>query len=325
MIREDPFLSARFETTPTVSSFFDLGRHILEKVDQRIGYPILKLSGGEIFLYKGAVDFIEAVHERYNGVQLLTNGLLFSETEIDRFHQMGNVYFQISLDGHTVEANRTRSRSKGGLERILRNIGHIVKRGIGLEINCVLTDKNIGSIDQIMGYLGDIGGMVVFPRPVRGEPRHYMQVRSKNLTSLYQLIEQYESNAHVLPPRAYLERVGSVLERRMRSWDCYVPFFVFGLGNYGRINTCACSGGLPVLGSVLDEETGAFKVISQRRQYEPSSKPAPCADCINQYEIFDLYVEGRISESELMRIPTFRVHGAIEAAKAIKDSIQVRP
>jgi len=320
-IKEDQSIADKLDHKPTVDSFFSIADEILQEINKQIKFPILKLSGGEIFLYDKMTEFIRKVHSNYNAIQLLTNATLFSEEEIEQFSEMGNVYFQISVDGHMLSSNYTRSHSSKTLDKILRNISAICSKNIGLEINCVLTSYNTNSFIDFVRYLDSIGDMTIFPRPVRGEPKTILSPTNEQISQLSDLRDQYNQYSRVLPPKAYFERVLSVLENKVRGWNCYVPFFVFGINNYGKVNTCTCSGELPILGSVFDDDKNAFKIISERKQYDPALKPIPCVDCITQYEIFNLYVEGAIDEKELEKIPTFKVEGALSAAQRIKKNL----
>ena len=224
MVEADPLLQSRLRSEPTVDSLFEVGREVLARMDENTTYPILKLSGGEIFLYDKLVPFVESIHQRYSGVQLLTNGVLFGEAEVNQLASLGNVYFQISLDGVTTQTNVSRSKSEGTLDRILRNIDRIRDKGMGLEINCVLTNTNTDSFIGLAEYLAERGDVVVMPRPVRGPPAKTQAATDEQVRAFAAVRDRYSDLGHVLPPPAYLDRVISVLERKQRSWDCFVPF-----------------------------------------------------------------------------------------------------
>ncbi len=321
MVEADQSLQTRLSSEPTVDSLFDVGREVLERMNEKATYPILKLSGGEIFLYDKLVSFVESIHDQYSGVQLLTNGVLFGAAEVDRLASLGNVYFQISLDGVTPQTNSSRSKSGATLDRILRNIDRIQDAGMGLEINCVLTNTNTDSFLHLAEYMAHRGTSIVMPRPVRGPPAKTQAASDEQVRAFATVRERYNDIGHVLPPEAYLDRVISVLERKQRSWDCFVPFFVLGENYYGKINTCTCSGALPVLGNALDKDTTAFHTLSTRAQYDAKSKPEPCADCITQYEVFNLYAEGKVTDAELTKLATFRVPNALATAQRIKAEL----
>lgn len=319
-INSDPVLKNKLGERPTVESFFHLANEILEVVHDGVEFPILKVSGGEIFLYNNLVDFVRNISGKYNAIQLLSNGTLFSKREIEQFSDIGNVYFQISLDSHTLEGNYSRSRSLVTLEKILKNITNICARDIGLEINCVLTKYNTDLFIDFVKYLNDIGEMTVFPRPVRGRPSALYFPTEEQVFNFGKLRDCYDQYSRILPPRSYFERVLSVIENKYRDWNCYIPFFVLGLNNYGKVSTCTCSSELPNIGSIFNDER-VFQILQGNEQYKPTSKPLPCVDCITQYEIFNLYFENVITADDLKRIPTFRIPGALETAQQIKRGI----
>ncbi len=56
---------------------------------------------------------------------------------------MGNITFQVSVDGITQESNYAKSHSKIITQTVLKNIECMIKESIGVKINCVLTKGNV--------------------------------------------------------------------------------------------------------------------------------------------------------------------------------------
>src|SRR3990167_10462568 len=103
-IHDDPEIRDRIPENPRIKDFFNLGRVATTEVDKLVTCDILKLSGGEITLYDDLVQYVAEVHDQYTAVQLLTNGLKLTREQIEQFAAMGNVFFQVSLDGVTKES-----------------------------------------------------------------------------------------------------------------------------------------------------------------------------------------------------------------------------
>lgn len=325
MLEKNPHLRQYLDESPTIDSFFELGNAALEALDEYADYPILKVSGGEVTLNQKLPAFIRKVHNRYQGVQILTNGVLLNEKDLDQYQEMGNVFFQISLDGHTLETNSARSQNPNVLKRVLNNLKGIAWRKMGLEINCVLTRHNTESFGEFASFLDELDGPIVMPRPVRGEPKLGLYPSVEQIKSFSKVCEEADKNHQSLPPKPYLDRVVSALERTIRSDNCYVPFFVAGVNNYGMVKTCTRTDQLPMLGSVFSEGGRVFDMISSGKHYDPYSRPGPCGECVIQYELFNLLLEGLVAASDLERIPTFKVPGAIDYTQKIIGRLKSGP
>lgn len=298
---------------PQLTDFFALGERVISAMSAGADSQILKLSGGEITLYPQLVDYVRNVHGNYSGVQILTNGYKLTPEQIDDFADMGNIYFQISLDGTTQETNRARTPNGRITQKVIDNIGRISEKGMPIEINCVLTCHNTGSFDVILDTLKDMGDIMVVPRPVRGGGRQLLDFTPDQLEEFRRVvIDRYDEYESILPPKPYLDRLVDMMADGYRSNRCYVPFFVQGVDNYGNAETCACGGTMPMLGNVLNDADEVFDRHQADTNYDPGEKHDDCSYCMTQFEIMNLYIEGAISRKDMLRVPSFRYGGVLD-------------
>lgn len=315
-------LSERIPLSPKINDFFTLGKEVLRKTNKTMDYKILKLSGGEIFLYSDLVDFIKSIHKDYTAIQLLTNAVSVTPEKIKQLARLGNVYFQISLDGIDGDTNFARNSSDLVVKRILQNITCILESGMGLEINCVLTKYNTGSFKKILEYFKDCKKLVIVPRPVRGGPRSILDFNKKQICDFKKIVvDEYDSYENILPPKKYIERLIAVMESGHKDLSCYVPFYVIGSDNYGNINTCTRTDDLPLVGNVFTDSVKISKTFKNHKNYNPDSRPEPCSYCITQYEMLNLYTEGLIDKEDMQKIPSFRIPGVMERVDEIKKNL----
>jgi len=315
-------LSQRISLSPKISDFFNLGKEVLCETDKIMDYKILKISGGEIFLYSDLVDFIKSIHKNYTAIQLLTNAMAVTPEKIKQLARFGNVYFQISLDGIDGNTNFARNSNDLMIKKILENITCVLENGIGLEINCVLTKYNTGSFKKILEYFKDFKNFVIVPRPVRGGPRGILDFDKKQICDFKKIvISEYDNYKNILPPKKYIERLISVMENGYRGANCFVPFYVIGSDNYGNINTCTRADDLPLIGNVFDDSKKISETFKDRKNYNPSSRPEACSYCIIQYEMMNLYTEGLIDKKEMQKFPSFKIPGVMERVDEIKKNL----
>lgn len=295
---------------PTTADFFSLACRVIGALRERYDFSILKLSGGEVFLYSGLLGFVREQAKRFEAVQLLTNATIPHDGEIDELSGIANVLLQVSLDGTDATTNRARGYGEKVLERVLRNLRRAARAGIPLEINCVLTRHNAGKFEDMLKWLLDNApSAVVLPRPVRGEPRKMLAPLDEQMVSLRALLDtHFDRYRSVLPPRAYMERVLSMQERGGRRWPCLVPLFVVGANNYGEVPECIRTGGLSRFGNALAR---GFDASVKPMLPSPGHFSTECAHCIVQYELLGMLGDGSITGEEVRHIPTFQVSGVV--------------
>lgn len=322
MLRNNPKIAQKISTRPKIKDFFNLAVDILSEVDKKIDYPILKISGGEIFLYKDILEFVKKIHKKYSAVQLLTNAIALTSEKINQLARLDNVYFQISLDGVTSSTNTARTSNETIIKRILENTKRIMNLRIGLEINCVLTKYNTAKFGKMLKFFGTKNNLMIVPRPVRGEPREILDFTSEQINLFKNFIKNnYSEYESILPPIAYFNRMIDIIENKKRGFNCYVPFFVFGENNYGDVSTCTCTNNLPLLGNIFTDGKAIADLLRKRGNYLPDSRLKPCSYCITQYEMMNLYVDGLIGKNDLLKTPSYRFPGVLEMIDKIKNEL----
>ena len=318
-----PVVNEMLPQEPQVTDFFALGKTVISAFKAGADAKILKLSGGEITLYPQLVEYVGGVHNDYSAVQILTNGYKLTPEQIDAFSDMGNIYFQISLDGTTQETNRARTPNGHITQKVVDNIQRISDKGMPIEINCVLTRHNTGDFTVILDSLKKVQDVVVVPRPVRGGGRQLLDFTPEQCQAFRSVVlDRYDEYESVLPPKPYLERLVTMMETGKRSNRCYVPFFVQGVDNYGNAETCSCGGTMPMLGNVLEDADTVFNKHHTASNYDPGEDHDDCTYCMTQYEIMNLYAEGAISKRDILKLPSFRYGGVLDEADNITTRLR---
>lgn len=129
------------------------------------------LLGGEPFMHKGIWETFRRHPDCY--FQAITNGMLFTEANVRRLKEVGNVTPLISLDGFQ-EQNDLR-RGDGVWEAADVGIERLRKAGILFGIACTVTGKNIEETmsDAYLEYFIKKGAMYIWYyvyRPVGEDP-----------------------------------------------------------------------------------------------------------------------------------------------------------
>ena len=96
-------------------------RVIKKLIDEAVGYGLKRVdySGGESFLYSQLDELIE-YSKQYPDIEygFITNGLLVSESMLDKISELPHVYIQISMDGAS-KTTYERVRGEGTFESFM--------------------------------------------------------------------------------------------------------------------------------------------------------------------------------------------------------------
>lgn len=257
----------------------------------------LKISGGELSAVPQWMDLLFDLAGSLANVQLLSNGLALKPEMVHRITQTKHLVVQISLDGHTAQANQYRQLSQAGVERILGAIRKIAQAGMRVEINVVLHNLNLSIFGAFAGWAsaamrGSTGTIKLLPRPVRGPTAPAMRGDEAQIQAFLEDLKT--APAEVLPPQPYLDRLAELLRSGIRKWPCYVPYFVLGTDERGEIAVCTCGSHLGTAGFVHRSP----QVLRDGPTFPPESAMEKCADCMTQYEMFNLYIEGQITAEQ---------------------------
>ncbi len=130
------------------------------------------LLGGEPFMHKGIFDVFARHKDCY--FQTITNGMLFTEENVKRLAEVGNVTPLISIDGFK-EQNDLR-RGQGVFEAADEGMKRLKKKGILFGTACTATGSNMAEVmsDEYVQHFIDRGAMYIWYyvyRPM-GTPPH---------------------------------------------------------------------------------------------------------------------------------------------------------
>lgn len=118
----------------------------------RMHFPkaqIIEYSGGEPFFYPEVVDeFLKTFKDYW--VRIITNGTLVKEEHLDKLQAHGKAFLAISLDGSTIQANKSRGLTDKQFNKVLWTIDNCLKRNIPVMLLCTLNEDNV---DEFFSYI----------------------------------------------------------------------------------------------------------------------------------------------------------------------------
>ena len=310
-----------FDSGINFENYYQLSYDIMKNTKNIVDADILKISGGELTLNPDLCDFVNSIHDNYLSLQILSNGYNLKKDDIAKYKKMKNVSFQISLDGVTPESNYSKSHSKFVTNMVLENIDYMLKNDIGVEINCVLTKYNTDKFIDFLEHFKKAKNFIVVPRPVRGEARRTIDF-SKTQIEIFEknIIKNYDKYSNILPPIEYFERLIDMMRSGKRNYPCYIPYFVQSIDGYGNFEMCP-------LGLMFNERKNIMNNSVNNRDilinsaYNVNNNYSLCEYCMVQYEMFNLYVDNKINEDELKKLPSLNNDIIISHIKNIKELI----
>lgn len=297
------------------SSILKGASQVLEITREFVNTSILKISGGEVFLLKGFLEFLEREAPFYEHLQVQTNGILLNQRVISQLEQIPNLFIQMTLDGHTLHANSYRVKSSELHDKLIENLRILMTSNIHLELNCCITKRNINELEEYLSFLHDLGGsLTLFPIPVRAQARRDLFPEREQSIILQRIVQDYDKYKAILPPKIYMEKmVEFILKGKMsKKGACRVPLGVLGISDCGIISSCALLGAedyLVVGNLLLENPQDVFARIgvcrSQRLLIYGHPRALVCQQDLTQYELINMCINGEISVKELTQNPVF--------------------
>lgn len=291
---------------------------VTNSISEVLDVSILKLSGGEILLIKGLIDFIREQALKHKVVQILTNGMLLTHKFIEQIKEMNNVCLQISLDHHSLQGNIYRTKTQKQLDYLLSNLDMVIQANIPTEINCVLHDKNTPIIKDFADYLLRYNKRVtLYPFPIRGRVKEKFYPSKEHLIDLNKLINNYSKYKGILPPIEYMKCLQLFMENGERNIKCIFPQVAIGSFDDGTITPCANYWFIS-LGNILqeDKKTVLNRVYSDKIYNVLLNDKhwfKECKHCFTPWEVLNLYAIGKISTDELCALPLYSYKGVRES------------
>jgi len=304
-----------FDQKRNLDSFYKLFLDALEKTKEVLNTDILKVSGGEITLNRNLIEYVKKIHNNYSKIQILTNGFLLSKDVINECKKLENICFQVSIDGIDYKSNYTKSHFENVTNRVIENIDYMVECGLGVEINCVLTKYNIDYFEKFLQKYKNADNFIIIPRPVRGLPKEVLNFDKIQIEKFEKMINyNYNQYKDIIPSRKYFKRLINIMKNDIRAYKCYIPYFVQSIDGYGNFEDCP-------IGLITDTKFNVLEDNNCQINKKIFDNPKLCKNCTNQYEMFNLYVEDKIDENDLKKIPSLNSNIIIAHIQKIKKEI----
>ncbi len=277
---------------------------VLDAYHDNVDAPILRLSGGEFFWLRGSTEFITECSQRYETIQVITNGVFLTARRLEALAAVGNCQLNISLDGHTLELNRHRlpARQARLHDVIMNNLAAAVAAGLRVEIQSVLTDANVHGQLAFAEFLREHydGRVMLYFFPVRGHAAE--RVGAPAGDHLRPLVDRYDDLAGVLPPRAYVAHVADQMAAGKRSLPCYITATMVQLFGQGDVSACPHAWIKP-MGNVLSDPELIPDQFAVHQHYDLFMQDRPrfsvCRNCATPSDVINLYFLGQISDAEI--------------------------
>jgi|GEM_PF-1050111 len=298
---------------------------MVDRLRRHVDAPVIKVSGGELFLLANAADLVAELSARYAHVQVLTNGTELTPAIVERLSGLGNVGFNLSLDGHTPEMNAMRWRSPRLGARVMAALDAIAAVGRPLEITMVVSDANAAHLCDFLAFLATLPCRVVLmPIPVRGihaDRLFSLEARRAFAELLRSLPGAF---AAVLGPAAYYQRLADFLdgENGVRRHRCHLTAAAVQLFDTGAITPCPVGWTAEIANVRRDGIDTARAVIGEHKLYDLMQRDPPrvpvCRSCFSQADVLNLYLDDAIDLTELAVMPLFAAPAARQRLVELK-------
>lgn len=117
-----------------------------------LGCKNLTMIGGEVFLFKGWEKLAAYLTDKGLVVNIVTNGYILGELEIEKIRQAGLFNVGISMDG--MEANHNQIRGRGdAFQRLKNSLDLLRQHGIATGVITTLMRSNFNDLEAMYAFL----------------------------------------------------------------------------------------------------------------------------------------------------------------------------
>lgn len=309
-----------------------LGRRmdqVVSAVEAEMKLPVIKVTGGEIFLINGIMDFLRGLSTRYASLVVQTNGVLVGLEAAREMRSWGNVCLQISLDAVSFEGNSYRSENRRQHELVLGRIFELLDVGIPTEIYLVLNDRSIPWLeDTLRSLMKWSETLVVCPFPVRGPDKEKFYPKPEQVGLVRSIVDRHGEFAAIVPPIAYWRRLLRFLEEGERSFRCHLPRFAFTTFDDGVVTPCP-NIWFSTLGNVIQgnaKEVMATLGATAFYQILLAEKPRidACKGCFTPWDMLSMFIDGEVTIDELCATPMYRAAECRSVIERIANRLRER-
>jgi len=131
---------------------------ILEQI-QKVGEPIVILTGGEPLLREDIFDLAEAGTRMGLRMVMATNGTLLTPDIIARMKGSGIKRLSISIDGATADQHDAFRKVPGAFDRAMEGIELLNQNGLEFQINTTVSRHNVTELQKILNMAVKLGAV----------------------------------------------------------------------------------------------------------------------------------------------------------------------
>jgi len=289
------------------SAIFQLMVNVLHNINA----PILKISGGELFVFRNVVGLIKKLSSLYDHIHVITNGTLLTRKILDELSEIENISLNISLDGHTKKMNAMRFHGCDYIDHILDAVFYGLEKQIPIEVTSVITNTNFSEYFYFLDFLSkSFKNVLAVPIPVRGK-RSLELFSAENRGRFADMLdEHYGEFSQILPFSRYCERLSQFLRNPnyINNHRCLIPAVALQVFDNGKIVPCPLGWTSPIVDLFKEDsiDIGDFDKGIYRILLHKNSLLEMCMDCFSNSDCINMFLHGEATVDALSCFPMFR-------------------
>ena len=297
----------------TYDSSSELGKNlplIVDRVKSDFHAPLLKITGGEIFLVRGMLEFLREQAAQHEILVVQTNGVLLKDEDLAELETCGNVVVQVSLDSHTFEGNSYRVATESLHRKVLAKVDALLRSALPVEVYCVVNNRSVSHLSGFAQWLASFDHPpTMWPFPVRGPGSGRYAIRSGQIRYIEDLVAGRARYEAVMPPSAYFDRLLDFYRDGKRTLRCHLPRLVISTFSDGVVTPCPNIWFSDLGNLISDGHQEVLKQVGQTGLYQALLALRPrldaCKGCFTPWDMLSMYFEDEITIEMLAAVPTY--------------------
>ncbi len=177
---------------------------IMEGIKEAVslGLKIIKISGGEPFLYPDDMCKIIELANSFNlDINIESNGTIFQEKVISLLDP-GKTYLNVSLDGYESNIHNEMRGNQDAFQKTIRGIELLQRKDLPFGVTYTIHDGNVKNIDSMIDFLRNmsvaelkLNPIMAIGRARKGEQKFPFLLTLENLIEVYEKYNNYRRNS----------------------------------------------------------------------------------------------------------------------------------
>lgn len=207
-----------------------------------LGLETCKLSGGEPFIRKDALDICRYIGSKDLRLQIETNGTFLTPYHAETLAEVNNVFISVSLDGANEETHEKFRRVRGCFHDAVRGLEYLIEADLATQVITTLSEENKEEMISLMDICASKGVKSIKMNLIApiGRGKELQRVDYNEVLEIDNQLSEYAASVGIgyhSPLPVGIQRVTNIIRHKSLCSRCSINS-TLGILSDGTISIC---------------------------------------------------------------------------------------